>query len=187
VRIVVAPDSFKGSLSAVRVADAMARGIAKALQTAEIIKVPMADGGEGLVEALVTAAGGEIKPVNVTGPLGEPVESFFGVLADGKTAVIEMASASGLTLVPLQKRNPLLTTTYGTGELIKAALNSGCSRLIIGIGGSATNDGGMGWPRHWVSGFMTAQTVNWDMAENSWIKSMSLTQAAWTRDLKAPK
>jgi glycerate kinase len=104
----------------------------------------MADGGEGTVDALVAATGGRIVSVRVTGPLGEPVDSFFGILGDGETAVIEMAAAAGLHLVPPEKRNPMVTTTYGVGELMRAALDAGCRRLIIGIGGSATNDGGAG-------------------------------------------
>jgi len=141
---VVAPDSFKGSASAKEVAQAIADGLKVALPDAEFDLVPMADGGEGTVDALVAATGGQIVNVKVTGPLGEPVEGFFGILGDGETAVIEMAAAAGLHLVPPQKRNPLITTTYGVGELIKAALEMGCRKLIIGIGGSATNDGGAG-------------------------------------------
>ncbi|MGQ9520872.1 MAG: glycerate kinase [Candidatus Fervidibacter sp.] len=144
MRFVIAPDSFKGSASAKEVAQVIADGLKVALPNDEYDLVPMADGGEGTVEALVTATGGKIVNVKVTGPLGEPVESFFGILGDGKTAVIEMAAAAGLNLVPPEKRNPLFTTTYGVGELIKAALDEGCLRQIIGIGGSATNDGGAG-------------------------------------------
>lgn len=144
MRIVVAPDSFKGSMTAARVAGAMARGIRRALPGAEVVEVPMADGGEGTVQSLVDATGGRVVPATVTGPLGEPVAAFYGLLGDGVTAVIEMASASGLPLVPPERRNPLVTTTRGTGELIRAALDAGCRRFIIGIGGSATNDGGAG-------------------------------------------
>lgn len=144
MRIIVAPDSYKGALSSIKIADAVEEGIKKALKNAEITKVPMADGGEGTVEAMVEATAGRIVYVDVMGPLGDPVHSFYGVLGDGETAVIEMAAASGLPLVPIDKRNPLCTTTYGTGELIKHALENGYAKLIIGIGGSATNDGGMG-------------------------------------------
>ena len=143
-RIVVAPDSFKGSASAREVAEAIADGLRRALPSVEIETVPMADGGEGTVEALVEATGGRYVDVQVTGPLGEPVQARFGLLGDGATAVIEMAAASGLPLVPPHRRDPLVTTTYGTGEMIRAALDRGARRLVIGIGGSATVDGGVG-------------------------------------------
>ncbi|GCD10263.1 glycerate kinase [Clostridium tagluense] len=144
MKFLLAPDSFKESMTAKEAADAMERGIRKVIPYAECIKVPMADGGEGTVQSLVDATEGELYKVLVKGPLGDEVEATFGVLGDKKTAVIEMASASGLHLVPRGKRNPLLTTTYGTGQLIKAALDKGVNHLIIGIGGSATNDGGAG-------------------------------------------
>ncbi|MCB2299063.1 glycerate kinase [Clostridium tagluense] len=144
MKFLLAPDSFKESMTAKEAADAMERGIRKVIPYAECIKVPMADGGEGTVQSLVDATEGELYKVLVKGPLGDEVEATFGVLGDKKTAVIEMASASGLHLVPRGKRNPLLTTTYGTGQLIKAALDKGVNQLIIGIGGSATNDGGAG-------------------------------------------
>lgn len=144
MKIVVAPDSFKESLSAMEVAQAIEKGFRAVFPDAQFEKIPMADGGEGTVQSLVDATGGKIITKEVTGPLGEKVTAFFGVLGDGKTAVIEMAAASGLHLVPVEKRNPLLTTTRGTGELILAALDEGVDHLIIGIGGSATNDGGSG-------------------------------------------
>ncbi|NLJ74787.1 MAG: glycerate kinase [Firmicutes bacterium] len=144
MRIIIAPDSFKGSLSSIEVAEAMERGVKKAAPYSETILLPLSDGGEGLVDSLVTATGGQFLSLAVTGPLGKPVRAKMGLLGNGKTAVIEMAQASGLPLVPYEERNPLVTTTYGTGELIKHALDQGCSELIIGIGGSATNDGGMG-------------------------------------------
>lgn len=144
MRIVVAPDSFKGSVSALGVANAMEQGILTVFPDAEVVKVPIADGGEGTVEALVTATGGQMIYEDVIGPLGESVKAFWGVLGDGETAVMEMAAASGLPLVPKEKRDPRITTTYGTGQLIKAALDRGLRKMIIGIGGSATNDGGTG-------------------------------------------
>ena len=144
MKIVIAPDSFKGSVSALEAARAIEQGIRRVFPEAVIEKVPMADGGEGTVQSLVDATGGHIQTRRVLAPLGNEVEAKFGILADGETAVIEMASASGLTLVAPDQRNPLLTTTYGTGQLIRAALEAGCRRLIIGIGGSATNDGGVG-------------------------------------------
>lgn len=144
MKIVIAPDSFKESLSAMQVADAIEAGFRQVLPDASYIKLPMADGGEGTVQSLVDATGGRIVPVEVTAPLGNRVEAFIGLLGDGKRAVIEMAAASGLHLVAPELRNPLLTTTYGTGELILAALDLGVEHLILGIGGSATNDAGAG-------------------------------------------
>ncbi|RKL63556.1 glycerate kinase [Thermoanaerobacteraceae bacterium SP2] len=144
MRIVIAPDSFKGSLSSKEVADAIELGVRKVLPDVDIVKIPIADGGEGTVQTLVAAMGGEIIKTQVVGPLGETIESYFGVLNDKKTAIIEMANASGLPLVPIEKRNPLITNSYGTGQLIKAALDMGVDRIVIGLGGSATNDGGVG-------------------------------------------
>lgn len=147
MKIVLAPDSFKESLSALQVAESIERGFKQVLPNAEYVKVPMADGGEGTVQSLVDATGGRIIKKTVTGPLGEAAEAFFGILGNEKSAVIEMAAASGLHLVPATKRNPLLTTTRGTGELIAAALEYNVNHIIIGIGGSATNDGGAGMAR----------------------------------------
>lgn len=144
MKIVIAPQSFKGSLSAQEVAQAIAKGIKCVVADAETIMVPMADGGEGTVEALTYGSHGQIIATEVTGPLGEKVTAKWGILGDSVSAVVEMAAASGITLVPPEKLNPLVATTYGTGELIRAALHAGCRRLIIGIGGSATNDGGAG-------------------------------------------
>jgi glycerate kinase len=144
MKIVIAPQGFKGNLTALEVAHAIETGVKRIVPDAETILKPMADGGEGTVQALVDATGGEMITTEVTGPLQERVKARWGILSDKTTAVIEMASASGLPLVPPDKRNPLITTTYGTGELIRAALDQGCRKLIIGIGGSATNDGGAG-------------------------------------------
>ena len=144
MKIVITPQSFKGSLSAQEVAQAIARGIKRVLPDAETILVPIADGGEGTVDALVYSTHGQIMTKEVTGPLGQKAIARWGILGDGVSAVVEMAAASGITLVPAEKLNPLVATTYGTGELIRAALDAGCHRLIIGIGGSATNDGGVG-------------------------------------------
>lgn len=140
----LAPDSFKESMTSRQVCEAMARGIKQADPQASIISVPLADGGEGTTDALVSATHGSFKHVTVTGPLGRPTAAFYGILGDSKTAVIEMAMASGLEMVPLDQRNPWLTTTYGTGELIKDALDQDVDRIIIGLGGSSTNDGGAG-------------------------------------------
>ncbi|NQX45118.1 glycerate kinase [Paenibacillus tritici] len=141
---VLAPDSFKESMSAKEVCMAMEAGLRKIYPGASYIHVPMADGGEGTVQALVDASGGEIHYAQVAGPLGQPVTAAYGILGDGQTAAIEMASASGIGLVDKAERNPLVTTTYGTGELIQECLDRGIRRIIIGIGGSATNDGGAG-------------------------------------------
>ena len=144
MRIVIAPDSFKECLSAERVARAMAMGALRTCPEADIDLAPMADGGEGTVDALVAATGGRLVSMDVTGPLGERVRAQYGVLGDDSTAVIEMAAAAGLALVPLERRDPRVTTTRGVGELIAHALDNGLRRIIVGIGGSATNDGGAG-------------------------------------------
>ena len=144
MRVIIAPDSYKGSVSALEVARAMQRGVQTVFPHAEIQLVPIADGGEGTVEAMVASTGGTVVKKSVQGPLGTSVEAYYGLLGDKVTAVIEMAAASGLPLVPKAQRDPRGTTTYGTGELIKAALDAGAKRLVIGIGGSATNDGGAG-------------------------------------------
>lgn len=144
MKIVIAPDSYKESLSALEVAVQIEAGFRTQFPDAHYIKLPVADGGEGTVEAMVAATAGRIIKVDVTGPLGDNVDAFYGISGDEKCAFIEMAAASGLELVPLAQRNPLKTTSYGTGELILHALNQGVKHIIIGIGGSATNDGGAG-------------------------------------------
>jgi glycerate kinase len=144
MKIVIAPDSFKGSLSAFEVAKSIQRGIANVDENIETIIVPLADGGEGTVQSLIDASGGKIVDVTVHDPLYREIESFYGIMGDAQTAVIEMAAASGLPLLALNERNPLKATSYGTGELIKDALDRGCRNFIIGLGGSATNDGGCG-------------------------------------------
>ncbi|MDA8333390.1 MAG: glycerate kinase [Peptococcaceae bacterium] len=143
MRFIVAPDSFKGSLGAVQAAGAMERGIRAVFPAAEVRKVPVADGGEGTVAALVASADGRLVDCPVRGPLGRPVKALFGLLGDG-TGVVEAAAACGLPLVPSAERNPERTTSYGVGELVRAALDHGCRKVIIGLGGSSTNDGGMG-------------------------------------------
>ncbi|MCY8352508.1 glycerate kinase [Bacillus haynesii] len=144
MKIVIAPDSFKESMTSLEAARSIEKGFKAVLSDAEYVNIPVADGGEGTVQALVDATGGDIVHQTVTGPLGKPVKAAYGLLGDGKTAVIEMAEASGLHLVPPGQRNPLLTTTRGTGELILDAAEKGVSTIIIGLGGSATNDGGAG-------------------------------------------
>lgn len=147
LKFVVAPDSFKESCTALEACQAMAAGIRRVFPDAEIVEVPMADGGEGTTQALVDATAGRIIEKEVTGPLGDPVVADLGILGDGQTAVIEMASASGIHLVTKEDRNPLITSTYGTGQLIKECLDMGIQNIILGIGGSATNDGGSGMAR----------------------------------------
>jgi glycerate kinase len=144
MKIVIAPDSYKESLSASEVAQAIEQGFREIFPDAQYVKVPVADGGEGTVEAMIAATQGEAKMSRVTGPLGERVDAMWGISGDGTTAFIEMAAASGLALVPAAQRNPLQTTSRGTGELILQALEHGAKNIIIGIGGSATNDGGAG-------------------------------------------
>lgn len=145
LRVVIAPDSFKGAATAREVANAIAAGLLRVTPELDVVTRPMADGGEGTVEALVDGTGGQIITETVTGPLGEPVSARYGLLGDGETAVIEMAAAAGLPLVPADRRDPRVTTTFGVGELVSRALDRGARRLILGIGGSATNDGGAGF------------------------------------------
>lgn len=144
MKIVIAPDSFKESLTALEVAEVIEKGFRSVFAEADYVLLPIADGGEGTVSALVAATGGTLIRVPVTGPLGEEVSGFYGLSGDRQTAFIEMAAASGLALVAPEARNPLLTTSRGTGELILAALNAGVREIVVGIGGSATNDGGAG-------------------------------------------
>ena len=144
MKFVIAPDSFKGSMTAKEAALAIQVGLQKIYPDADYELVPMADGGEGTVQSLVDATDGDIIAVDVQNPLGETVTAFYGVLGDGQTAVIEMSAASGIQFVTEETKNPLNTTTFGTGQLIKDALNRGLRRFIIGLGGSATNDGGAG-------------------------------------------
>ena len=144
MKIVIAPDSFKGSLTAAEAADAIEIGFRAVYPDAEYVKVPMADGGEGTVQSLVDATSGTIINQSVIGPMGDMVSGFFGILGDSRTAVVEMAAASGIHLVKPEERNIYLASSFGTGQLINAALDHGCDKLIIGLGGSATNDGGMG-------------------------------------------
>jgi len=144
MRIVIAPDSFKECLSATQVAFTISGGIKKTVPEAEIICIPIADGGEGTVEALVTATDGKIIQVASVDALNRQIQSFYGILGDGKTVVIEMAAASGIERIAPEERNPMITSTYGTGLLLKAAMEAGFTEIILGIGGSATNDGGAG-------------------------------------------
>ncbi|RDI41875.1 glycerate kinase [Falsibacillus pallidus] len=144
MKIVIASDSFKGSLSALQASAAMEKGIKKVMPDADVMLIPVGDGGEGTMDSLISAVNGKAIEVDVHGPLHTMVKAAYGLLDDGKTGVIEMASASGLDLVLRDERNPMITSTFGTGELIKKALDDGCRRMILAIGGSATNDGGIG-------------------------------------------
>ncbi|EEO01714.1 glycerate kinase [Vibrio cholerae] len=144
MKVVIAPDSFKESLTAKQVCDSIQTGLARVWHDAKFVAIPVADGGEGTVQSLVDATQGRLVEVKVMGPQGKRVEAFYGMLGDNQTAVIEMAAASGLHHVPLAQRDPKLTTSFGTGELIRHALDQGVTKLIIGLGGSATNDGGVG-------------------------------------------
>lgn len=144
MKVVVAMDSLKDSLSSLEAGRAIRRGIHLAIPTAEVIVRPLADGGEGTVEALALGMGGRLETVTVTGPLGKPVNCSYGILEETGTAIVEMSGAAGIMLVSDEERNPMNTTTYGVGEVIKDAIANGCRRFIVGIGGSATNDGGIG-------------------------------------------
>src|ERR1700730_18202760 len=144
MRIVVAPNAFKGSLSAVEAGEAIGEGVRVAMRDAELVLVPIADGGDGTVGALVAATRGERHTLRVRGPLGDPVDAEYGLIDGGSTAVIEMAMAAGLALVPKERRDPRVTSTYGVGELLQHAYDAGARNFVVGIGGSATNDGGAG-------------------------------------------
>ena len=168
MKIVVASDSFKGSLTSAEVADSIAKGIHDVLPSAEVVKVAVGDGGEGTVDALIAAMGGKRICADASDPLGRPVVAQYAVMNDGLTAVLEMSSASGLTLLSPEERNPMLTSTYGTGEMIAAALEKGCRKFFIGIGGSATNDGGMGMLRALGIVFLMQKTMNFPGPERLW-------------------
>lgn len=144
MNIVIAMDSFKGSISSIEGSQAILEGIHDVNPDAQVTSLPLADGGEGTVDAVVHATSGEYVKTKVTGPLHNKVNAKYGITGDGKTAVIEVAEACGLPLVQEEQRNPLLTTTYGVGELIRHAMDNGCRHFVIGLGGSATNDAGVG-------------------------------------------
>lgn len=183
MKIVIAPDSFKESLDALAVAQAIEAGFKRVFPQALYELIPMADGGEGTVQSLVDATHGRIERVSVTGPLGECVRAFFGVSGNGendgeKTAFIEMSAASGLHLVPMAQRNPLTTTSYGTGELIQAALDLGAKRIILGLGGSATNDAGAGMLQALGARFLDerGQMIAWGGAALASVAQVDLSQ-----------
>ncbi|MEE4273550.1 MAG: glycerate kinase [Thermoanaerobaculales bacterium] len=147
MKIVVATDSFKGCMTSTQAGEIMARAFREQLPSGEIVVIPMADGGEGTTEAVLSATGGELRTVRVAGPLGEPVDASFGLLPDGRTVVMEMAAASGIELISPDELDPMRATTFGTGELIRAGLAAGAREIVIGVGGSATVDGGVGMAR----------------------------------------
>ena len=157
MKIVIAPQGFKAGLSGLEAAQAIARGVSAVVPGAETVLAPVADGGDGTLNALVDATGGQVFTSRVTGPLGQPLEAQWGVMGDGQTAVIEMALASGLALVPQRRRNPRMTTTSGTGEIMREALERGYTRIIVGLGGSATNDGGAGFAAALGARFLDAE------------------------------
>lgn len=176
---VLAPDSFKESMSAQQACDAMQRAILKLIPDANVIAVPMADGGEGTVDALLSACHGEKVAIALTGPLpNQRVTTYFGLIDGGQTAVIEMAKANGIHLVDIAQRNPLLTSTYGTGEMILAALDGGVSKIIIGLGGSMTNDGGAGMAKALGAQFLDENGLEIAVCGGclDQIKSLDLTQ-----------
>lgn len=144
MKVVVAIDSLKGSLTSLEAGEAIQEGILRAISDAEVIVRPLADGGEGTVEALIRGMNGRYEKITVTDPLGRPTDAVYGILEDSHTAIIEMSAAAGITLIDAKDRNPMNTTTYGVGEMIKDAIGKGCRHFFIGIGGSATNDGGIG-------------------------------------------
>lgn len=144
MKVVVAIDSLKGSLTSLEAGEAIQEGILRAISDAEVIVRPLADGGEGTVEALTRGMNGRYEKITVTDPLGRPTDAVYGILEDSHTAIIEMSAAAGITLIDAKDRNPMNTTTYGVGEMIKDAIGKGCRHFFIGIGGSATNDGGIG-------------------------------------------
>ena len=144
MKVCIAIDSFKGSLTTMEAGEAARLGIKRVYPKASVKVMPLADGGEGTVEAVISATRGRLVTTKVTGPLGKPVKATYGIIPETNTAVIEIASTAGLTLVPEKQRTPLHTTTYGVGELILHAIGEGCRSFLIGLGGSATNDGGAG-------------------------------------------
>lgn len=159
MKVVIAIDSFKGSMSSLEAGESAAEGILRVDPQAEVIVRPLADGGEGTVESLTIGCGGTLQQIQVTGPLGKPVNCTYGIVEETQTAIIEMAGAAGITLVCEKERNPMYTTTYGVGEVILDAVEKGCRHFLIGIGGSATNDGGIGMLQALGFGMLSAKGV----------------------------
>ncbi len=184
MKAVIAIDSLKGSLSSLQAGDAIREGILRVFHNAVVQVRPLADGGEGTVEALTIGMGGELQTVTVTGPLGEKAEAQYGILADGRTAIVEMSAAAGITMVPDEKRNPLYTTTYGVGEMIRDAIGKGCRRFIVGIGGSATNDGGVGMLQALGYGMLDAEGRQIPFGAQGLEKLVSITDSGVLPELK---
>lgn len=179
MKIVIAPDSYKESLSALEVATAIEQGFREIWPDADYLKLPLADGGEGTVEAMVEATAGRIVHVEVTGPLGHRVNAFYGLSGDARSAFIEMAAASGLEQVPPAQRDPLKTTSWGTGELIRHALDAGVEHIIIGIGGTPPTMAARGWYRRWGPGYGMRRAMILRKAALGWKHSPALISAAW--------
>lgn len=187
MRFLIIPDSFKNCLSSKEVGSNIAKGIKHVFPDAEIKITPIADGGEGTVEALVYALKGKIINTKVHDALMRPMDSFFGVSGDGNTAIIEMAAASGIEAIKKEERNPLLTTTFGTGELIKEALDLGCNHIIVGLGGSATNDGGTGMARALGAKFLNGNNHDVDLGGGSIDQIVSIDLSSMDKRLKDTK
>lgn len=181
MKILIAPDTYKESLSALEVATQIEAGFRDVFPQWHYTKLPMADGGEGTVDALIAATGGRVMACTVRGPLGTPVQASFGLTGDGGTAVIEMAAASGLALVPPAQRAPLHTSTAGVGELILAALDAGARHLIIGLGGSATNDGGAGMAQVLGARLLDTQGAAIGAGGGAWRRWRTSPPMAWMR------
>jgi glycerate kinase len=181
----VAPNAFKGTLTAPQAAAAIARGVREVFPEAEIVEVPVADGGDGTAEALVTALHGEFRSAPVQGPLGDPVMARFGLVAAGRTAVVELASASGLALIPASRRDPMRATTFGFGQLLDAARNAGVATVIAGIGGSATNDGGAGMAQALGYRLLDASGHDLELGGAALARLRSIDQSGFDRAWKA--
>ena len=184
MKVVVATDSLKGSLTSLEAGNAIGQGVLRVIPDAEVCVRPLADGGEGTVEALTLGMGGRMEKAVVTGPLGKPVECAYGILDESRTAIVEMSGAAGITLVPDQERNPMNTTTYGVGEVIKDAIGKGSRRFIVGIGGSATNDGGIGMLQDLGYGLMNANGIQVDFGAKGLAELAEITGAHVLPELK---
>jgi len=189
IKVVIAPTAFKGSLAARDVAESLGEGVRRVWPNARVELLPLSDGGDEWVLAMVSAADGSFVDVQVGGPLGEPVQARYGVIEtdDTTTAVIEMAAASGLTLVPEDRRDPRRATTYGTGELMLHALDGGAQRLLVGLGGSATNDGGTGLAWLWACASPGPAAIPCHRAVARWPTSRPWTCRGWTHVCRRPR
>lgn len=184
MKVVVAIDSLKGSLTSLEAGEAIQEGILRAMPDAEVIVRPLADGGEGTVEALTRGMNGRYEKITVTGPLGKPTDAVYGILEDSHTAIIEMSAAAGITLIDAKDRNPMNTTTYGVGEMIKDAIGKGCRHFFIGIGGSATNDGGIGMLQALGYGMLNAEGKQVSFGAKGLAELVSITDEDVLPELK---